>query len=119
MASKPDVKKAEYWRKMIRDAARSGVAIREFCRRQEVTESQFYWWQRRLRQPRPSRTKASGQAAHICGLKKTAMVAQVCGVQRSIPGAFLGPERGAGQTALCVSIRMPIEKLRHLHRKSV
>jgi hypothetical protein len=59
------------------------------------------------------------QVAHICGLKKTARVAQVCGVQRSIPGAFLGPEHGAGQTALCVSIRMLIEKLRHLHRKSL
>jgi len=43
-----------------------------------------------------------GQVAHICGLKKTAMVAQVCGVQRSIPGAFWGPEHGAGQTALRV-----------------
>jgi hypothetical protein len=35
MASKSDMKKAEYWRKTIRDAARSGVSIRKFFRRRK------------------------------------------------------------------------------------
>ena len=45
---KPDVGKERQWQKTIREAARSGLSIREFCRRRQVKESQFYWWQRRL-----------------------------------------------------------------------
>ena len=45
---KQDVEKARFWRGAIREAARSGVSIREFCRRRKLPESQFYWWQRRL-----------------------------------------------------------------------
>lgn len=49
MATRQDVEKARFWRKAIREAARSGVSIREFCRQRRLTVSQFYWWQRRLR----------------------------------------------------------------------
>jgi hypothetical protein len=45
---KQDVEKARFWQATIREATRSGVSIREFCRRRKLHESQFYWWQRRL-----------------------------------------------------------------------
>ena len=45
---KQDVEKARFWRKTIREAARSGLSTREFCRQRRLHESQFYWWQRRL-----------------------------------------------------------------------
>ena len=48
------MEKARFWQTAIREAARSGVSVREFCRRRKLHESQFYWWQRRLslrRQP--------------------------------------------------------------------
>ena len=45
---KQDVEKARFWRATIREAARSGVSVREFCRKRKLPESQFYWWQRRL-----------------------------------------------------------------------
>ncbi len=45
---KQDVEKARFWRSTIREAARSGMSVREFCRRRKLPESQFYWWQRRL-----------------------------------------------------------------------
>ena len=48
MGTKPDVEKARFWRKAVRDAARSGLSTREFCRRRKLHESRFYWWQRRL-----------------------------------------------------------------------
>ena len=48
--------KIRHWRKVIQEAARSGVSIREFCRQRQLTVSQFYWWQRRL-QPLPPRAK--------------------------------------------------------------
>jgi transposase-like protein len=43
-----DIEKERYWQQTIREAARSGFSIREFCRRHHIKESQFYWWQRRL-----------------------------------------------------------------------
>jgi hypothetical protein len=36
------------WQRTIGQAARSGLSIREFCRRRKLTVSHFYWWQRRL-----------------------------------------------------------------------
>ena len=45
---KHDVEKARFWRSAIRETARSGVSVRDFCRRRKLHGSQFYWWQRRL-----------------------------------------------------------------------
>ena len=50
---KGDAKKATYWQQTLGEAARSGLSVREFCRRRRLKESQFYWWQRRLRMARP------------------------------------------------------------------
>jgi hypothetical protein len=52
--NKHDVEKARFWRAAIREAARSGVSIREFCRRRKLKECQFYWWQHRLSMSRRS-----------------------------------------------------------------
>jgi len=58
MKRKQDVEKAARWQNIIREAARSGLSVREFCRRQQLTISQFYWWQRRLKpQQRSARRK--------------------------------------------------------------
>jgi hypothetical protein len=50
---KGDARKARYWQQTLGEAARSGLSIREFCRRRRLKESQFYWWQHRLRMARP------------------------------------------------------------------
>ena len=56
-----DVKKQRYWQRTIGEAARSGMSIREFCRRRQVKESQFYWWQHQLKADgRREGTMASG-----------------------------------------------------------
>ena len=52
-----DVEKHRYWQRTIGDAARSGMSIREFCRQRRLRESQFYWWQRKLKMRRPERSK--------------------------------------------------------------
>lgn len=63
MGPKPDVEKARFWRKAVRDAARSGLSIREFCRQRKLHESQFYWWQRRLAvRPTATRRKRAVEA---------------------------------------------------------
>lgn len=46
-----DPEKERMWRSTIREAARSGMSIREFCRRRKIKESAFYWWQRKLKGP--------------------------------------------------------------------
>jgi transposase len=59
-----DVEKQRYWVRTIGDAARSGMSIREFCRQRRVKESQFYWWQRKLKElkgGRQERNKPSVQ----------------------------------------------------------
>ena len=46
---KRDVEKERYWQEIIGEAVRSGMSIGEFCRQRRLKESQFYWWQRRLK----------------------------------------------------------------------
>ena len=53
-SGKGDAEKARYWQRTISEAARSGISIREFCRRHRLRESQFYWWQRKLKAGRGS-----------------------------------------------------------------
>jgi hypothetical protein len=60
---KQDAAKARYWQNLIREAARSGLSIREFCRRGRVTISQFYWWQKRLKQRPRTKRRSSGKGA--------------------------------------------------------
>jgi hypothetical protein len=61
MRKKQDVEKARRWQNMIREAVRSGLSVREFCRRRKLTVSQFYWWQRRLKlQKTSARRKQRG-----------------------------------------------------------
>ena len=51
-----DAEEARYWQRMIREAARSGMSIREFCRQRRLKESQFYWWQHKLKAGRQDRS---------------------------------------------------------------
>ena len=62
MTKKQDVEKARYWQAVIRDAARSGMSTRAFCRQRKLRECQFYWWQRRLKQKRPPTSTPRGAA---------------------------------------------------------
>jgi transposase-like protein len=55
MMKKQDVEKRRFWQRTIREAARSGMSIREFCRQHRLKESQFYWWQRNLKAGRQER----------------------------------------------------------------
>jgi len=67
---KQDVEKAQFWRTTIREAARSGISTREFCRKRKLRECQFYWWQKRLSLVRqalrsPKRNTASASFALV------------------------------------------------------
>ena len=52
-SGKGNAEKTRYWQRTIQEAVRNGMSIREFSRQRRLKESQFYWWQHKL--------KASGQ----------------------------------------------------------
>jgi hypothetical protein len=62
VSQKHDVQKTRYWQAVIRDAARSGMSTRAFCRQRKLKECQFYWWQRRLKEKRPPVSTPPGPA---------------------------------------------------------
>ncbi len=43
-----DPAKEAYWRKVLKRFATSGLSVREFCKREQLTESQFYAWRRTI-----------------------------------------------------------------------
>jgi hypothetical protein len=57
-AKRRDVEKERYWRRVIGEAARSGISIRRFCQQRRLKQSQFYWWQRELEKRQQARTLA-------------------------------------------------------------
>ncbi len=60
---KRDTEKQRFWQRTIREAARSGLSIREFCRQRKLNVGQFYWWQHRLKEARQPRTMRNSGAA--------------------------------------------------------
>ena len=36
------------WRRIVREHARSGLGVRDFCRKSRLPESAFYFWRREL-----------------------------------------------------------------------
>ena len=42
--------KQEKWRSLLSEQEESGQSVAGFCRAREVTESQFYYWKKRLRE---------------------------------------------------------------------
>ena len=72
-----DIEKERYWRKVIGEAARSGVSIRRFCQQRKLKESQFYWWQRELKKRQQARTLASQRRSKAAKEPKQATFALV------------------------------------------
>jgi transposase len=50
MARKKDGEKQLQWRGIVGRQAKSGLSIREFCAKEEISQASFYAWRRRLRQ---------------------------------------------------------------------
>ena len=45
--------RGEYWRRMVAEREQSGESIREFCRKQGVSEHSFYAWRKRIGREAP------------------------------------------------------------------
>lgn len=46
--ARQDRSKEEFWRRMIARQAGSGLSVRAWCGRHDLSEASFYWWRRRL-----------------------------------------------------------------------
>jgi len=46
-----------FWRRMMRGQAGSGLSIRAWCRKHSMHEASFYWWRRRLDRPDAGRAE--------------------------------------------------------------
>jgi hypothetical protein len=79
-----DVGKERFWRRVVREQAKSGLTIRDYCSREGLSEPSFYAWRRELdrrreqgskRKPKmPRRTagpKETGHTAHPKAAEKT------------------------------------------------
>lgn len=56
MASKAEsLEKAEHWRGVLARQAASGLSAAEFCRRDGISNCQFFYWKKRLSRPPGSR----------------------------------------------------------------
>ena len=89
MGNKQDAEKAQRWQRTIREAARSGLSIHEFCRQRRLKVSQFYWWRHRLKEGRPPGTRR--KPAH--GPASFALVSQESGTMEAGIELVLGDGR--------------------------
>jgi len=66
MARAPDPKKAALWQRRFRRFLDSGLPVARFCAAEQVSESSFYYWQKKLGPQalrRPARVKDCGARA--------------------------------------------------------
>jgi len=47
--------KNDQWRERVAEQARSGLSVKQYCKKQGLTECSFYAWRKRLRGPGPVR----------------------------------------------------------------
>ncbi|HEX9719503.1 MAG TPA: transposase [Ramlibacter sp.] len=59
-----DRSKEAFWRRMMRRQAGSGMSVRAWCGRHDLSEASFYWWRRRLA---PSGRPADKPGRHKAG----------------------------------------------------
>ena len=88
-----DRSKEDFWRRMFRQQAGSGLSVRDWCRRHSLSEPSFYWWRRRLvRTDRP---------LHKSGRRET-------GTPQFVPVRVAADHAGAASSRLdCIEIILP------------
>ena len=97
------VEKARFWQSTMREAARSGLSIREFCRQRKLKECQFYWWQHRLSATRQagSRRKQRNAGPESFALVSDAPGASDAGIELVLAsGRRLRTARGVDEATL-------------------
>lgn len=58
----PDLERERFWRSVVEGWSASGLSIREWCRRRQVSEPSFYAWRRELNRRTTRRTGVNSVA---------------------------------------------------------
>jgi hypothetical protein len=86
MARAPDPKKAALWQRRFRRFLDSGLPVARFCAAEQVSESSFYYWQKKLGPQalrRPARAKDRGTGAEDRAISAADRAAG-CGARRAV-----------------------------------
>lgn len=81
-----DMGKETRWRRIIGEAARSGMSIREFCRRRRLDEGQFYAWRLTLQRRRSERGGKRGVAGATFALVSADGEGESAGIELVLEG---------------------------------
>ena len=57
-----DPQREQFWRETIKHQTASGLSVREFCRRERLTETSFFSWRRTIRQRDAEQEPSDGPA---------------------------------------------------------
>jgi len=90
MARSSDPKKLALWQGRFRRFSGSGLAVARFCAIEHVSESSFYYWQKKLG-PRALRRPTRAEGRDACSedrnvFQPVTVVPAVCGVLVRLPG---------------------------------
>lgn len=82
-----DRSKQDFWRRMIQRQRESGLSVRAWCGRHDVSEASFYWWRRRL--------AGSGGRAATSGRREPKPARRQTGAPRFVPVRVAADPAGA------------------------
>jgi transposase-like protein len=97
-----------FWRRVMADFQRSGLSVREFCRRRKLHESAFYFWRRTIQQRNAARPSPRQCRPNRRGGRSAAFVPLVLDNMHAAAGITLELRGGR---ALRLSESFPVERL--------
>ena len=87
-------KRQAYWKKVIQRWRKSGLSVRDFCRRHEIPETSFYQGRRRLNasssHPRKKATKDSFVEVKFDPLSATSTSLEIVWAQPPVVKVYVG-----------------------------
>jgi transposase-like protein len=105
---KRDAGRETLWRQTLARYRNSGLTVREFCRREKLRESAFYFWRRTIQERGPQQSGRTRCASERPDRKPPAFVPLVLGDVRATAGITLELRGGR---VLRVSNEFPPERL--------
>jgi hypothetical protein len=95
-----DPKREQFWRAALRRRQQSGLTVREFCRREQLSETAYHFWRREIarrdREPRPrlKRERARALAARATRERRLAISSPLFQELAIISGPSPGADHG-------------------------
>jgi len=111
MASSRDVAKERYWRGVIRRFEASGLGVRRFCERENISEDRMYWWRRTLRRRDQDQARCPGRgkaSKSVRGKAVDPVRGGMVGPVHDKAGGTAGAGSDTGNEAAFLPIELPI-----------